>query len=235
MGVGYNPRIVTDGLVLCLDAANKRSYPGSGTTWIDKVGGNDGTLIHMGASNFSDDNGGSLVFDGANDYVTFGNVLNLSEITVSIWFKPDALTGRQFLIGKWESGKRAYHIVFNQSGFPSGTISSGITTDGQLATNVNCDVRNAITSTSEWYHICMTADGNELSAYVDGKVGNVKSVGSPYTAGNAYLSIGTILFFSNTSPLDPANARISNTSIYNRALSAKEVLQNYEATKGRYA
>ena len=233
MGVGYNPRIVTDGLVLCLDAANKRSYPGSGTTWIDKVGGNNGTLTN--GPTFSSDNGGSLVFDGTNDYVTFGNVLNLSEITVSIWFKPDALTGRQFLIGKWESGKRAYHIVFNQSGFPSGTISSAITTDGNLATLVQPDVQNAITSTSEWYHICMTADGNKLSTYVDGKVGNVKSAGSPYTAGNAYLSIGTILFFSNTSPLDAANARISNTSIYNRALSAKEVLQNYEATKGRYA
>ena len=233
MGVGYNPRIVTDGLVLCLDAANKRSYPGSGTTWIDKVGGNNGTLTN--GPTFSSDNGGSLVFDGSNDYVTFGNVLNLSEITVSTWFKPGALTGRQFLIGKWEIGKRAYQIALNPTGFPSGTISSSITTDGQLSTHVECDVQNAITSTSEWYHVCMTADGNELSTYVDGKVGNVKSAGSPYTAGNAYLSIGTILFYSNTSPLNLANARISNTSIYNRALSAKEVLQNYEATKGRYA
>jgi hypothetical protein len=131
------------------------------------------------------------------------------------------------LIGKWENGKRAYQIAFNPGGFPSGTISSSITTDGQLATQVECDVQNAITSTSEWYHVCMTADGNELSTYVDGKVGNVKSAGSPYTAGNAYLSIGTILFFSNTSPLDPANACISNTSIYNRALSPSEIKQLY--------
>jgi hypothetical protein len=188
----------------------------------------------MDASNFSDDNGGSLVFDGSNEYVTFGNVLNLSEITVSTWFKPGALTGRQFLIGKWEIEKRAYQIALNQNGFPSGTICSSITTDGQLATRVQCDVQNAITSTSEWYHVCMTADGNELSTYVDGKVGNVKSAGSPYTAGNAYLSIGTILFYSNTSPLNLANARISNTSIYNRALTSEEVRQNFEATKGRY-
>jgi hypothetical protein len=195
------------------------------------VSGNDnhGTLTYMDAASdwVATSKGLALDFDGSNDYVTFGNVLNLSEITVSTWFKPDALIGRQFLIGKWEDGKRAYQIAFNPNGFPSGTISSSITTDGQLATHVECDVQNSITSTSEWYHVCMTADGNELSTYVDGKVGNVKSAGSPYTAGNAYLSLGTILFFSNTSPLNPANACISNTSIYNRALTPDEIQTLY--------
>jgi hypothetical protein len=59
MGLGHSPRIVTDGLVLCLDAANARSYPGTGTTWTDRSGnGNDGTLIN--GPTFSDENGGVL-------------------------------------------------------------------------------------------------------------------------------------------------------------------------------
>jgi len=67
MAVGYNPRIVTDGLVLCLDAGNTKSYPGSGTTWNDLSGqGNNGTLTNMDGSNYSD---GALSFDGSNEYV----------------------------------------------------------------------------------------------------------------------------------------------------------------------
>ena len=69
MGVAYNPNIVTDGLVLCLDAANKRSYPGTGTTWTDRsANGNNGTLTN--GPTFDSANGGSIVFDGTNDYVT---------------------------------------------------------------------------------------------------------------------------------------------------------------------
>ena len=69
MGLGHSPRIVTDGLVLCLDAASKRSYPGTGTTWTDLKGGNNGTLTNMDGANFSSANGGSLSFDGASDYI----------------------------------------------------------------------------------------------------------------------------------------------------------------------
>jgi hypothetical protein len=68
MGIAYNPRTITDGLVLCLDAANSKSYPGSGTTWTDLSGlGNTGTLTN--GPTYSSANGGSLVFDGVNDYV----------------------------------------------------------------------------------------------------------------------------------------------------------------------
>ena len=71
MGLAHSPRIVTDGLVLCLDAASKRSYPGAGTTWTDLKGGNNGTLTN--GPTFDADNGGSIVFDGSDDYVNCGN------------------------------------------------------------------------------------------------------------------------------------------------------------------
>ena len=206
------------------------SFGVTGGTLKDVSGnGNDGTLTNMDAASdwVATSKGLALDFDGVNDYVDFGNVLNLSKITISTWFKPKSLSGRQFLIGKWENGKRSYQISLNQSGFPAGTISSAISTDGQLGTAVECNVNSVITSTSKYYHICMTANGNSLTTYVDGKQGNSVIAGSPYSSGNAYLALGTILFFSNTSPLSPANATIANATIYNRALSPTEIKQLY--------
>ena len=76
MAFSYSPKIVTDGLVLYLDAANNRSYPGSGTTWTDlSRGGNNGTLTN--GPTFNGANGGSIVFDGTNDFIDCGNASNL--------------------------------------------------------------------------------------------------------------------------------------------------------------
>ena len=70
MSINYNPRIVTDGLVLLLDAGNTKSYPGTGTTWTDiSRNGNNGTLTN--GPTFDSANGGSLVFDGVDDYVNW--------------------------------------------------------------------------------------------------------------------------------------------------------------------
>jgi hypothetical protein len=83
MGIAYNPRTITDGLVLCLDAANSKSYPGSGTTWTDLSGlGNTGTLVN--GVGYSGDNLGSLSFDGSNDRVELSSnaVGNENQFTI---------------------------------------------------------------------------------------------------------------------------------------------------------
>jgi hypothetical protein len=82
------PNIVTDGLVLALDAANTKSYPGSGTVWKDLSGnGNNGTLIN--GPTFDTGNLGSIEFDGVDDWTSFGNILNTgtSDFTISAWVK----------------------------------------------------------------------------------------------------------------------------------------------------
>ena len=71
MAFAYSPKILTDGLVFAVDAANKKSYPGSGTTWTDLAGSNDGTLTN--GPTFNSGDGGSIVFDGTDDLVDFGN------------------------------------------------------------------------------------------------------------------------------------------------------------------
>ena len=88
MGLAHSPRIVTDGLVLCVDAASKRSYPGTGTTWTDLKGGNNGTLIN--GPTFDSDNGGSIVFDGSDDRVDCtspSEIDSISEITMIAWVR----------------------------------------------------------------------------------------------------------------------------------------------------
>ena len=78
MALSHSPRIVTDGLVLCLDASDPQSYSGSGNTWSDRSGnGSNGTLTN--GPTFDSDNKGSLVFDGVNDYINFGNPSSASN------------------------------------------------------------------------------------------------------------------------------------------------------------
>ena len=95
--------IVTENLVLYLDAGNNASYPGSGTTWYDLVGNSNGILTNGPV--FNTGNGGNIVFDGINDYVDFGNILNLtSNFTLSTTFNMvDTTLGVQTIIGKQEA------------------------------------------------------------------------------------------------------------------------------------
>ena len=85
--LGIGGQIVTDGLVLCLDAANKDSYPGSGTTWSDLAGSNNGTLTN--GPTFDSGNGGSLVFDGVNDTVTMGSSSTRTNLGITSYFTFD--------------------------------------------------------------------------------------------------------------------------------------------------
>ena len=86
------PNVVDDSIIFCVDAGNTKSYPGTGTTWTDIIGGLSGSI--SGATYNSDD-GGSIIFDGSNDVVTFGSdgaavVNGLTHLTLETWFKSDS-------------------------------------------------------------------------------------------------------------------------------------------------
>ena len=101
MGLAHSPRIVTDELVLALDAGNTKSYPGSGTTWTDLIGSNNGTLTN--GPTYSSDDGGSIVFDGSNDYVQLSASSDLNfgtgNFTIEGWFNKGATTANLALLG----------------------------------------------------------------------------------------------------------------------------------------
>ena len=226
MGVTYNNRIVTDGLVLCLDAASKRSYPGTGTVWTDLKGGNNGTLTNMDAANFSSDNGGNLSFDGSNEFIGFGNILS-GPTALSIFCSAKIYSVADCALiskGIGSVGNREYSFQ---------VIGSNITAvvADESAQDIDWFYGNSTLVSNKWYHLAMTWDGSELKMYVD----------SVYDGGGATsVNSGDIEFRNDPLVIGRdnnvyGNSIISNVSIYNRALTADEILQNYLSTKERYA
>ena len=219
MGLGHSPRIVTDGLVLCLDAANKRSYGGSGTTWTDLKGSNNGTLTNMDGANFSSANGGSLSFDGASDYIStnFLPPIGTNPRTVSIWYKSDGTQNKNLLGWGSNSGNQLWDILLY---------------NGKVGVNLHGSSNEAgVTYTNNvWQNIVFTYTHPTIKSYMDGVyqtsfTGNGINTGSSF---NLNIAKGNYSYFY-------FDGSISNVSIYNRALTADEVRQNYLATKERYA
>jgi hypothetical protein len=240
MAFSYSPKIVTDGLVLALDAANPKSYPGSGTTWNDlSRGGNNGTLVN--GPTFNSANGGSIVFDGVDDNISFsGNTFNYSpgtsgEISLEIWVYP---TGPY---SSYIAGSTTNLGGFLGQGYFGGSTGWGLgmdTTSG--INNFQFQVRNSSTISSatssftnnNWYHIVGTFTRNENTRlYINGVLTSTVSntnIGSlTITPNTNNASIGRINSFYS-------GCRIPTAKIYNRALSPQEILQNYNATKTRY-
>jgi len=224
--IAYYGGIVTNGLVLALDAAKKDSYPGSGTVWRDISGnGNNGTLTN--GPTFNSNNGVSIVFDGVNDYVNLGNPSTLSlstSITLSTWINSTTLFNTQNFPPFIIKGVNVSYMLFGNSSTNQVRIRIG----GNIASNVVDSV--ATISAGVWYNVVGTYDGNDMKIYINGTLDNQKVRVGTIPTGSDNIFMG----FNPSGESIRYNGRISNTSIYNRALSATEVLQNYNATKGRY-
>jgi hypothetical protein len=224
MGLSHSPRIVTDGLVLCLDAANKRSYPGAGTTWTDlSKQGNNGTLTN--GPTFDSANGGSILFDGSNDYVEVqGNYHLLSALTISCWFK---LTNSMSAgvnpssIGRiWGKGTNL-EVRFSMD---TGRLIGDLGGTATLSSTQNSWLNTV------WYNLVVVLDTTTSSVYVQSKLDSTGSRGS-ISNQTANMQLGRSASGSGS----PMSGKISNFSIYNRVLTPDEIRQNYLATKGRYA
>ena len=228
--IAYYGNIVKDGLVLLLDAAKKDSYPGSGTLWRDVSGnGNNGTLIN--GPTFNSDNGGSVVFDGSNDSVTLGTIFNytLESFTFSYWVYFNSLTTNQVNQGP---------IVFWKGNYRVNGYYDQISTAGSIAFITNQSGVEQISQTpintiviNRWYNICYTRSGSSVRVYVDGIDSN--SISATHINPNSAPSNIFRLGVYNVTQIW-GNFRLGYFFSYNRALSATEVLQNYNATKNRY-
>jgi len=225
--------IVTNGLVLNIDPANSSSYSGIGNTIYDLAGfGNTGTLTN--GPTFSALNGGSIVFDGSNDYVTIGDKLDLglASYTFSCWFKLNSVSGYQCIFSKsiadYATNRYALYIDNNKlKSFMQGDLSSG-----------DVDFSSTLTlSTGTWYHITSVYDrSGTLKLYVNGSLDSSGTI-SQWQNVNIQTSY-TFKIGSYANPGDTptffTNGNITSFLAYNRALSATEIMQNYNATKGRF-
>jgi len=234
------PPVVTNGLVLYLDAANRISYVSGSAAWTDLSGlGNSGTLVNGPV--FSLANGGVIIFDGVDDYVQIldSNSLDFGTggFTLECFFKPSPT----------QSGGN-FPAVMNKSVGDFTSFAAGVTgwilywrtsanqyqfQLGDSSAAVNSVVfPGTINNDNTWRHLAVTipSGNNTIKGYYNGNLvasGSRTLTGSTDT--NVNLTIGTWRQFNRE-----LNAEIATTRIYNRVLSEQEVTQNYNATKSRF-
>jgi hypothetical protein len=214
-------QIVTNGLVLNLDSANKDSYPGTGTTWYDLSGNaNNGTLLNGVAFN-ANKNGGVMYFDDTDDTVSIGNSSLFSitnAMTVFAWVNPSSTSGWDGIFGGSISGFVHFQLYF-------GTINVYI-----YGPNVSYSNNDSyIVPANVWISIGFTYDGTTLKVYVNGSQLATTIPGSGNVSSNSDVRVGWAYDTSRV-----FGGFIGTTQVYNRALSATEIAQNYNASKTRF-
>ena len=226
MSYNNGPKIVTNGLVLCLDAGNNKSYPSSGTNWNDLSGNNNNGTLTNGPT-FTGSFGGSIVFDGTNDYVSSfpTQISGVGSKTVSAWIKINK-TSRVGLAGI-RDGTSQTGWVFTVNRTTYGNLTYFHTGGSTLEV-----AAGIITNT--WYNVCVTYNLTSTTAilYLNGV-----QIGSSSTSFTAITpsSFKGVIGDEDSAFSTPFGGNIAQVSIYNRALSASEILQNFNATKARFS
>jgi hypothetical protein len=231
MSVKGGPNTVTSGLVLELDAGNIKSYPTTGTTWFDKSGNaNNGTLTN--GPTFNTGSLGSIVFDGSDDYgvIPSGSAWGNNSFSISCACYPtfDSATFGRPMFTKWKDcGTGEFAIEYGRSNNPSGLPNkfSGLIGSALIFETTNQYPKN------KWYIVTFTynSDGN-YKFYVNGLLETSGSTGqTPGLNGNYGIGV-----FEGCRAVDVWSGNLSTILLYNKALNADEVLQNYNATKTRF-
>ena len=222
MATKGGPNIITDGLILALDAANTKSYPGSGTTWFELSGnGNNGVL--SGGPTFSN---GTISFDGTNDFVTISNDGTKFDSwrtgqTVTIWMNHTFISGRK---NPWDQAYGGTSTWTHEQGANingyygtagSNTTPYTSTNSGTTPTGVwNCMTRTHDTSTVRWFK-------NDI---------NTQTSGNSYgTLGDTNANVRIGLGYA-----DYWIGQMGIVMAYSRALTPEEITQNYNALKSRF-
>ena len=225
MGFYRGPNIVTDGLVFAVDAGSERSYPGTGTTATSLVGSDTATLTN--GVGFSSNNGGYWEFDGTDDFITNNNTYNLSNFTAEVWVYPTATppgTTMASAISTVYPGTNStvnYAIGWNSNYAWMGGFFNG-SSGGWHEVGVTSPALNT------WHSYSLTYNGTTLILYHNG-VSEGTLATTDTAAGGGPIRIGRRWDGADFFP-----GNIPNAKVYNRALSAAEVLQNYNAQKSRF-
>jgi hypothetical protein len=218
MGLGHSPSIVMDGLVLSLDAGNFRSYPGTGNTVYDLSGsGNTSDLIN--GPTYLSSNLGTFVLDGTNDYInvnSLANILSKTAYTKIAYIYISNFTTSNNIISGGFSGEHAFWM-FGTNKLNAGHNGAWNTVVGATSLSLNT-----------WYFAAVTYNNSiGWKLYLNGREDGTSANTTTFN-GNQEIVIGAYSSGNNFT------GRITNVLVYNRALSATEIMQNYNATKGRF-
>ena len=219
--LAHGPSIITQGLVLALDAADRNSYPGSGTTWTD-LSGRGSTMTLNNGPTYSSDGGGSILFDGTNDWArTTSNGLGTGNIAHSLemWvnftvFQP---TSRWWLavIGTYEQCGQMLWIGDSTS------PAFGLWCGGTVSPN--------LLGANRWLQVVTTFNGSLYSSYVNGVAGPTTNLTFNITSSTFTIALRTAQAAENY-----FSGKVGIARIYNRALTATEITQNFNATRSRF-
>ena len=213
MATNYNPTIVTDGLKVCFDAANPKSYPGSGTTWYDLSGNdNHGTLLNE--PSFSSDKGGCFTLDGTNDRISFTSV---AIKTVCFWGRlGSGFVNLAALVASSAGGDGALRVETAGSGrFRSPGDTNDFQKSGFASQMMINGEANLVVSSGQ---LVVPHGRTMLQDYYVGALGQ-----------NRNLSTISHSFHSRR-----YKGRVYAVLLYNRHLTFSELLQNYNSFKGRF-
>jgi len=219
MALSHSPQIVRDGLVLYLDAANPKSYPGSGTSIFDLTSNLNNSVLTNGAS-YNSSNKGYFTFDGSNDCVVVNsnaNILSKTSYTKIAWFYPTSFSTGNNIISGGNSGQHAFWL--------------GAT--DRLRAGHNSQWSTVVSSTAlvlnNWYFGAVTFNTTTgWKLYLNGTQEATSSNLTTFN-GNQEILIGAFSTGSNV-----FTGRIANVLVYNRVLTDAEIKQNFEALRGRY-
>jgi hypothetical protein len=208
MAIAYNTSIVRDGLVLYLDAANPKSYPGTGTTVFDLKGAVNSTLYN-GVS-FDSSNKGSFSFDGVNDYTQIN--VSTSAGSIAFWYYYNGTNIQSLIMGNSSS------MLYNGGGV--GTIHwYNWSADYSFVINIG--------STARWLYITLTYTSNTVNNLYVNDILLSSSTSYNISKGDGVYNVAGNFY-------SPQNCKIALIKTYNKALSLNEIKQNFNATRGRY-
>lgn len=251
MGIAYNPKIVTDGLTLCLDAGNSKSYPGSGTTWSDLSKSGVDCTLHQSPT-FSTDH---FIFNGTTQWASLDTLVygggngTLSEMSVFAWVKTGFNSGTP---GNWSNANwaildydRSEVFTFAMNGPGEIQMSGRSSNRGGIGSGSLYDIVGTTRfNDDEWHYIGYTfsVTDQEILMYGDGELDRTFTANGSMTAlGSGSTRYGIIADGSeSSSPNSGKNnvfydGEIAAIHFYeNKVLTPSEIKQNYNTLRGRF-
>ena len=224
MSLGHGASIAKNGLLMHLDAGNTKSYPGSGTSCTDLSGNGINGVLTNGATVSN----GAFVFDGVDDHVSMGDVLDITgSFSLNVWFKGNTTQPDQYvgILNKDVSGSFGNYGLY-------GDVNSSYVRFGFVSSTAQREINNSSfldIKSNEWVNYCGTYDQSFMRLYRNGvQIASLSMTETPVT-NNTVLAlggrVGTANYFSG---------QISIGQVYSRGLTAAEVTQNFNAHRGRY-
>jgi hypothetical protein len=220
----YTGGIVTNGLVLNLDAAKVDSYPGTGTTWYDISGNNNNGTLTNGPTFSGIGKQAAIVFDGVDDFVSGSGTVLTTQGTIVTWFKTSNTYSNNYLLSlPWiSSGNNGFDLGFGGSTTFRGIV---VTTSGLADLNYTTTY-----SDNNWHMGALAYNGTTATLYYDGVARtSASTTGTLRQTATGEFNVGRFGSFGAY-----VAASISNATVYNRALTQAEITQNFNALRGRY-